>query len=212
MGPASDRLWEGMAGMTVAMGDPLFPLVALSVAEAEAPRCGADHLLKGYVQSFVVHLLRQAIEEGAASRGVLAGLADPRLARVLVALHEAPAKPWKVEAMCELAGMSRSAFMARFAEVLGEPPTSYLRRFRLEKARAELDAGGRVGVVARRYGYASPDAFTRAMKGRDTSPCPGPPPAGQTPPPPPAGPPAFRRKAARPAPPARPRRPSQWTR
>ena len=168
-GPASDRLWEGMAGMTVAMGDPLFPLVALSVAEAEAPRCGADHLLKGYVQSFVVHLLRQAIEEGAASRGVLAGLADPRLARVLVALHEAPAKPWKVEAMCELAGMSRSAFMARFAEVLGEPPTSYLRRFRLEKARAELDAGGRVGVVARRYGYASPDAFTRAMKGLETS-------------------------------------------
>ena len=166
-GPASGRLWNGMAGMAVAEGHPLYPVIALSVAEAEAPRCGADHLLKGYVQTFVVHLLRQAIEDGAVSAGVLAGLADHRLARVLVALHEQPAQAWKVEAMAELAGMSRSAFMARFAEVLGEAPASYLRRYRLERARAELEDGGRVGVVARRYGYASPDAFTRAMKAMD---------------------------------------------
>lgn len=166
-GPAGDRLWQGMTGMTVTEAHVLYPVIALSVAEAEAPRCGADHLLKGYVQTFVVHLMRQAIEEQTVSSGVLAGLADPRLARVLVALHEQPSKPWKVEAMAELAGMSRSAFMARFTEVLGEAPATYLRRFRMERARAELDAGGRVGVIARRYGYASPDAFTRAMKAQE---------------------------------------------
>lgn len=166
-GRASARLWEGMAGMTVAEGDPLHPLIALAVAEAEAPRCGADHLLKGYVQSLVVHLMRQTIEQGRVGAGVLAGLSDPRLARVLVALHEDPARGWRVEAMAEIAGMSRSAFMARFAKVLGEAPARYLRRYRLERAEAELAAGERVGVVARRYGYASPDAFTRALRSLD---------------------------------------------
>lgn len=166
-GPASDRLWRGMTGMTVAAGHPLHPVIALSVAEAEAPRCGADHLLKGYVQTFVVHLMRQAIEEGSVGSGVLAGLADARLARVLVALHEQPARAWRVEAMAEIAGMSRSAFMARFASVLGEAPASYLRRYRLERAQADLSAGERVGLVARRYGYASPDAFSRALKSMD---------------------------------------------
>lgn len=163
-GAGSDRLWVGMPGMTVGDDHPLYPLISLSVAEAEAPRCGAEYLLQGYVQTFVIHLMRQAIEAGSVSTGVLAGLADPRLAPVLVALHEQPAKDWKVEAMAGLAGLSRSAFMARFAEVLGEAPASYLRRFRLEKAQAELARGGRVGSVARRYGYASPDAFTRALK------------------------------------------------
>lgn len=163
-GPAGTRLWDGMAGMAVAPDHPLYALVMLAVAEAEAPRCGAEHLLKGYVQSLVVHLMRQAIETGAVTSGVLAGLADHRLARVLVDLHDSPEKPWRVEDMAERAGMSRSAFMARFAATLGEAPASYLRRFRMERAQAELDAGARVGAVARRYGYGSPDAFTRALK------------------------------------------------
>ena len=163
-GPAGTRLWDGMAGMDVPADHPLHPLITLAVAEAEAPRCGADHLLKGYVQSLVVHLMRLAIETGAVTSGVLAGLADARLARVLVDLHDSPEKQWRVDDMAERAGMSRSAFMARFASTLGEAPASYLRRFRMERAQAELDAGARVGTVARRYGYGSADAFTRALK------------------------------------------------
>lgn len=168
-GPAGARLWDGMAGMAVAPDHSLHPLVALAVQEAEAPRCGADHLLKGYVQTFVVHLMRQVIEAGLVSTGVLAGLADPRLARVLVDLHEMPEKAWRVEDMSARAGMSRSAFMARFSQTLGETPASYLRRFRLERAQVELGAGARVSAVARRYGYRSPDAFTRALKAQAKS-------------------------------------------
>ena len=163
-GAAADRLWSSVSGLSVPEGHELYPLVSIMVEETAAPRCGSAALLQGYVQSLVVHLMRQSIERGLASHGVLAGLADPRLARVLVALHDDPARDWRIEDMAGAAGMSRSAFMALFTARLGEPPAAYLRRWRLDKARADLGAGGRVGVVARRYGYASPDAFTRAMK------------------------------------------------
>lgn len=163
-GPAVGRLWAEVPGLSIPEGHLLHPLVAIVVAEASHPRCGAEALLQGYVQSLVVHLLRQAIERGPSAQGVLAGLADPRLARVLVSLHEDAARDWRIEDMAEIAGMSRSAFMALFSGKLGEPPAAYLRRWRMDRAKADLAAGGRVGVVARRYGYTSADAFTRAMK------------------------------------------------
>jgi AraC-like DNA-binding protein len=50
--------------------------------------------------------------------------------------------------------------------VVGEPPAGYLRRLRLDRAAEELAAGAQVGRTARRLGYASPDAFTRALKAR----------------------------------------------
>ena len=140
------------------------PLADLLIEEATSPRCGATALLASYVEALIVHLLRAEIEAGRAEAGVLAGLADPRLARALVAIHDTPDRDWRVEVLADLAGMSRSAFMAHFRAVMGETPIRYLRRWRLNHAREDLAQGARVGVVARRYGYASPEAFARAFQ------------------------------------------------
>jgi len=163
-GPAVGQLWTSLPSLTLDAQHALHPLVSMMVTEASAPRCGSAMVLQGYVQSLVVHLMRGAIEGGLSAQGVLAGLADPRLARVLVALHDDPARDWRIEDMAAKAGMSRSSFMALFSTRLGETPAAYLRRWRMEKAKADLASGGRVGVVARRYGYTSADAFRRAMK------------------------------------------------
>jgi AraC-like DNA-binding protein len=61
--------------------------------------------------------------------------------------------------------MSRSAFAARFHELVGETPVEYLTRWRMQcAARVLRETGDAVIDVAERYGYGSEAAFTRAFK------------------------------------------------
>ena len=61
--------------------------------------------------------------------------------------------------------MSRSAFAARFTELVGEPAMSYVTRWRMHVAVAALkDEGATVGQLADRLGYRSEAAFSRAFK------------------------------------------------
>lgn len=158
-----EHLWPEMPAIQIGPADPVYPLVDLALTELARPRCGTETLMQGYVQAILVHILRNAIERGTVASGVLAGLADPRLSRVLVALHDDPSHDWNVERMAGLAVMSRSAFMARFVKVMGVPPASYLRQFRMARACQDLAAGEKTRTVAHRYGYGSVEAFSRAL-------------------------------------------------
>ena len=61
--------------------------------------------------------------------------------------------------------MSRSAFAARFTELLGEPAMRYVARFKMQLAQEALQQeGARIGDVAGRLGYRSEAAFSRAFK------------------------------------------------
>ena len=61
--------------------------------------------------------------------------------------------------------MSRSAFAARFTELVGEPVMSYVARWRMQVAVAALrDEGATIGELADRLGYRSEAAFSRAFK------------------------------------------------
>jgi AraC-like DNA-binding protein len=146
--------------------DALFALTQMLLEEAARPRCGAASLLAAYVEGLLVHLLRGALSAGQDGVGLLAGLAEPRIARALVAMHDRPAQIWTVEDLADAAGMSRSGFMERFRAVLGQTPMAYLRGWRMGQAQGDLLRGARVAEVARRYGYRSADAFARAYHGQ----------------------------------------------
>jgi AraC-like DNA-binding protein len=61
--------------------------------------------------------------------------------------------------------MSRSAFAARFTELVGEPVMQYVVRWRMRLALSSLrDEGASVGELASRLGYRSEAAFARAFK------------------------------------------------
>ena len=63
------------------------------------------------------------------------------------------------------AGMSRSAFSARFTELVGEPAMRYLTWWRMQLARTRLQEGSEpLATVAGRLGYQSEAAFCRAFK------------------------------------------------
>jgi AraC-like DNA-binding protein len=94
------------------------------------------------------------------------GLADARLARCLVAVHQAPGEAWSLERMAAVAGMSRTAFAATFRLVTGATPADYLADWRLTLASTELRAGRTIKAIADDVGYASASALSKAFKQR----------------------------------------------
>ena len=98
--------------------------------------------------------------------GLMAGLADPALARALTGLHEHPGKAWTLQAMAQQAGMSRSAFAARLKEVVGTTPVDYLIDWRLALAKARLRRGDAVKLIADNLGYANASALSRVFAQR----------------------------------------------
>jgi len=81
-------------------------------------------------------------------------------------LHDEPAAPWTVAALAARAGVSRSTLAKRFAELVGEPPLTYLTGRRMALA-ADLLAErttATVSAIARHVGYADAFGFSAAFK------------------------------------------------
>lgn len=146
--------------------DSLEPALDLLFSEVDNVRCGNRLLADRLFEVVLIQLFRWILEhtdELALPAGLLSGLSDERLARTLIALHEHPGRSWTLESMAREAGMSRSAFAARFKELVGQPPAEYLTRWRLTVAQDRLRAGASVGRTATELGYATPAAFSRAF-------------------------------------------------
>ncbi len=69
-------------------------LLDLLFDEAFGGYCGHQAAVDRLMEVLVIQLLRHAMRNGLADSGTLAGLADPRLAKALVALHGNPAAQW----------------------------------------------------------------------------------------------------------------------
>jgi AraC-like DNA-binding protein len=83
----------------------------------------------------------------------------------LSAIHGRVNTPWTVESLAEAAGMSRSAFAARFKELLGQTPLEYVTEWRMQKAMQLLGQRDKKLIdVARSVGYESDAAFSKAFK------------------------------------------------
>lgn len=142
----------------------LAPYVEVLRQEAFDAGPGSDVVMARLSDALIARALR---ESGAATDhpGWLAGLRDPHLAAALGALHAEPAHPWTLATLAAAARLSRTAFTARFAATVGEPPMAYLRSLRLHHARRLLrDERLTVAAVAARVGYTSEVAFAVAFR------------------------------------------------
>ena len=100
-----------------------------------------------------------------AAGGWATALHDPVLAPVLAALHQAPERKWTVADLAREANASASLLDERFRAVLGLAPIRYLTAWRMHVAEDLLRTTDLpVAVVARRVGYDSEEAFSRAFK------------------------------------------------
>jgi AraC-like DNA-binding protein len=178
-GPADVRLfggWFGFDSPDAALLVALLPamihvrglprlaaLVRMVGEEAAGEADGRDLILARLVEILLVEALRAAPAAGAAP-GLVRGLADPRTAAALRAMHADAERGWTVQALAQAAGMSRSAFFGRFARTVGVPPMEYLLGWRMALAKQMLRGGGlALDEVARRVGYGSASTFSTAF-------------------------------------------------
>lgn len=141
-------------------------LVRLVGEEARADNPGRDLILSRLVEILLVEALRAAPGVGGPA-GMLAGLADPRLAAALRQMHGKPAHPWTVAELAREAALSRSAFFERFSRVVGATPMEYLLDWRMALAKDLLRQEAlALSQVAERIGYGSASAFSLAFKRR----------------------------------------------
>ena len=141
-------------------------LLHTGVRESSAWRPGAESLLAKLSELIFVEAIRRYVDTlPPGGTGLLAGVRDAHVGRALALMHGEPAKAWTVDELAREVALSRSALAERFSALVGEPPIQYLARWRLALAARALHANSEPIVrVARRSGYESEAAFTRAFK------------------------------------------------
>jgi len=140
--------------------------IELLFDEAFAARCGRQAALDRLCELLIIQLLRHLMDEDRVNDGLLSGLADPRLAKALNAMHDEPSRDWSLERLAARAGMSRARFAVNFRETVGVTPGEYLAQWRLGLAQSLLRRGKPVSLVAQEVGFSGPAALSRAFSAR----------------------------------------------
>ena len=138
----------------------------LMAVEAYELRPGSEAVITRLGDILVIQAIRSWLEtDPAAKTGWLGALQDEQIGRAIALIHRDPARNWTVASLADELAMSRSAFAARFTELVDEPAMQYVTRWRMQVAVSALrNDGATVGELASRLGYRSEAAFARAFK------------------------------------------------
>jgi len=137
----------------------------LLTAEVAQMRPGTQTVVSSLTDILFVQVLRHWMDAVATPAGWLTALKHPQIGPVLAAVHERPDAAWTVDKLARRASLSRSAFSARFAKVVGETAQDYLMRLRMQRAAKLLrEEHLSLAKVASAVGYDSEAAFNKAFK------------------------------------------------
>lgn len=143
-------------------------VVDLLGAEIADPGPGADTVVGSLLDTLLLYILRAYMSfqhDQSTVSGWAVALADRGISAALDAIHCEPERPWTVQSLASVAGMSRAAFSRRFSALVGQPPLNYLTWLRMTTAARMLrETDLPIGEVAARVGYGSEFAFANAFK------------------------------------------------
>ncbi len=144
------------------------PLLATTLKwmfeEASEGHCDKEAVINRLFELLIILLFRHLLELNQLQTGLMAGLADPRLAHSLIRVNDAPHYPWSIAEMADQSNMSRSAYAAHFRTIVGQTPAEYLLSWRISLAQKLLRDGRAINLIAADVGYDSPSALARAFR------------------------------------------------
>ena len=147
--------------------EPLARLMHTLVACASDEARGCSQVLENLCELLLLMVLREPGVLRIESVGILRAQCDPLLRRVLAAIHARPGRRWTLATLARKAGISRSAFAARFKQVTRIPAMRYLRDYRVSLGEKRIrEQGFTAERAARSIGYRSAGAFRRAARRR----------------------------------------------
>jgi AraC-like DNA-binding protein len=140
-------------------------IVRLIARELASEQPGAEVMLRRLTELLFIQVIRLWIDQQAeASVGWVGALRDQPISAALGLIHQSPERRWTVQELAEAAALSRSAFSARFTQLVGEPPMAYLTRWRMLRAKRLLKNEVSMETIADLLGYESEAAFRKAFK------------------------------------------------
>lgn len=166
-GEVSQRLLAPLPAMMFlppgTLETPLVPMLADEIVKDEP---GQTAVLDRLFDLLLVAALRAWLaRQHGGQTGWYTAQNDPVVGPVLRVLHEDPGHPWTLPELAARVGISRAALARRFGACVGEPPMTYLTRWRLALAADRLlEPESTVAAVAREVGYGSAFALSSAFK------------------------------------------------
>lgn len=149
-------------------GSDVSPLLdhAVAMLGVEVAKGPASFITSRLLEVFFAEAIRAyGHKDGAACSGWFKALHDPKIGHALSHLHEKPGAPWTVAALASTIAMSPSRFAARFREVTGQSPMSYVSNWRMTVACQRLrETDEHLAEIAAAVGYQDTAAFSRAFK------------------------------------------------
>jgi AraC family transcriptional activator of mtrCDE len=144
-----------------------------ALAEVSARQVGMEAMTTALLKQVLVTLLRRSLKSTDLWHERFPVLSDRQIGRALAAMLAKPGAPHSVLSLSQIAGLSRSAFTARFATAFGCSPLAALRQIRMRHAASILEASIlSIEQVAHAVGYTSRSSFSRAFRqiyGQDPS-------------------------------------------
>jgi len=148
-------------------GTRLARLVALMREETTEEGPGSAMLVSHLSAALFALALRFASTADDAPAGLLALGHHPRLQPAVLAMFDAPQRPWTLPDLAALCHLSRATLVRQFQDAVGQSPAEVLTEIRMAHAARALVEGSRpVAEIGEAVGYFSEAAFQRAFKQR----------------------------------------------
>jgi len=136
-----------------------------ALSELVAQEIGSGAMSSALLKQVIVTIVRRSLTSVGLWVERFAMLSDPQIARAFAEMALNPGANHTVVSLAHRACLSRSAFMARFTNLVGHSPIVILRDLRMRQAARQLQSSQMsVDQIAHAAGYDSRSSFVRAFR------------------------------------------------